>query len=177
MKWNSKLLLLSLFLLTCYTNPLTICNEIPNNNKVEISKSSNAQDNNKIEISKSSEEQERWEGVTREVMPISVGRCKGFTIVMDKITAYSYMDDSGMSVEGKTATELYADRGSIAIDPSVIPVGVVVYVPGYGYGVTMDTGGNIKGKRMDLFFPNREKALDWGVKYNIEVMILETITY
>ncbi len=58
----------------------------------------------------------------------------------------------------------------VAVDPSVIPLGSRLYIQGYGYAVAGDTGGAIKGHRVDLFFPQQSKALDWGrrtVKVNV----------
>lgn len=50
----------------------------------------------------------------------------------------------------------------IAVDPRVIPLGSKVYVAGYGYAIAGDTGGAIKGNRIDILMPNRSKALDFG---------------
>ena len=61
-----------------------------------------------------------------------------------------------------TATGAKAGFGIIAVDPSVIPLGTRMYVPGYGYGVAADTGGAIKGDRIDLCFDTLSEALSWG---------------
>jgi 3D (Asp-Asp-Asp) domain-containing protein len=52
----------------------------------------------------------------------------------------------------------------IAVDPSIIPLGSTVYVPGYGTAVAGDTGGAIKGAHIDVFLPDRSSALSWGSK-------------
>ncbi|KGX91991.1 peptidoglycan-binding protein [Pontibacillus halophilus JSM 076056 = DSM 19796] len=52
----------------------------------------------------------------------------------------------------------------IAVDPSVIPLGSKVYVEGYGEAIAGDTGGAIKGNKIDVFIPNRSDALNWGRK-------------
>lgn len=52
----------------------------------------------------------------------------------------------------------------IAVDPSVIPLGTKVFVEGYGYAVAGDTGGAIKGSKIDIFIPNKSDAYEWGVK-------------
>ena len=60
---------------------------------------------------------------------------------------------------------------TIAVDPSVIPLGTKVYVEGYGYAIAADTGGAIKGNRVDLFFNTEAEASNWGVR-NLDVYIL-----
>ncbi len=59
----------------------------------------------------------------------------------------------------------------IAVDPSVIPLGSKVYVEGFGEAIAADTGGAIKGKRIDIFIPSEQDALDFGVK-KLKVTIL-----
>ncbi|WP_042148655.1 3D domain-containing protein [Paucisalibacillus sp. EB02] len=56
------------------------------------------------------------------------------------------------------------DSKVIAVDPSVIPLGSVVYVEGYGYAIAGDTGSAIKGNKIDVFVPSRAEALKWGVR-------------
>ncbi|PKG21651.1 LysM peptidoglycan-binding and 3D domain-containing protein [Niallia nealsonii] len=60
----------------------------------------------------------------------------------------------------------------IAVDPSVIPLGSEVYVEGYGRAVAGDTGGAIKGNKIDLHVPTTEQALDWG-RQTVKVKILD----
>lgn len=55
---------------------------------------------------------------------------------------------------GITATGVPVDRGIVAVDPSVIPLGTRIYVPGYGYAVAADTGGGIRGAMIDLGYPD-----------------------
>lgn len=78
-------------------------------------------------------------------------------------TAYSAAT-SGKDKEhpeyGRTRLGLQAGRGIVAVDPRLINLGSSVYVPGYGQALAGDTGGRIKGKRIDLGFP--EDAMeDW----------------
>ena len=52
----------------------------------------------------------------------------------------------------------------IAVDPTVIPLGSKVYVEGYGNAIAEDTGGAIKGNRIDRFIPSEQDAINFGVK-------------
>ncbi|MFJ8237082.1 3D domain-containing protein [Ureibacillus sp. NPDC094379] len=52
----------------------------------------------------------------------------------------------------------------IAVDPNVIPLGTKVWVEGYGEAIAGDTGGAIKGHKIDVFIPSYDQALQWGRK-------------
>lgn len=73
---------------------------------------------------------------------------------------------------GITSSGLPAAPGACAVDPSAIPLRSILYVPGYGYAVAIDVGGAVKGNRVDLFFQDKQKALDWG-KRTVEVTLVE----
>ena len=74
-------------------------------------------------------------------------------------TAYTSQDPGVGTI---TATGATLRHGIIAVDPRVIPLGTKLYVPGYGYGVAADTGGAIKGNKIDLAYMNRTEALKFG---------------
>ncbi|MDD1505075.1 ubiquitin-like domain-containing protein [Lysinibacillus sp. CNPSo 3705] len=59
----------------------------------------------------------------------------------------------------------------IAVDPSVIKLGSKVWVEGYGIAVAADTGGAIKGNKIDIFVQSETQAINWGVK-NVRIKIL-----
>ncbi|WP_253896132.1 3D domain-containing protein [Solibacillus sp. R5-41] len=59
----------------------------------------------------------------------------------------------------------------ISVDPTVIPLGSKVYVEGYGEAIAGDTGGAIKGNRIDVFIPSQQDAINFGVK-QLKVTIL-----
>lgn len=62
------------------------------------------------------------------------------------------------------------DKKVISVDPSVIPLGSKVYVEGYGHAIAGDTGGAIQGNKIDIFIPNKQDAINWGVKeVNVKV--------
>jgi len=80
-------------------------------------------------------------------------------------TAYTYTGRN-------TATGLAPGPGTVAVDPRVIPMGSRLYIDGYGMGRAMDTGGSIRGNRVDVFFPTRQEAVQWG-RRTVNVFILE----
>jgi 3D (Asp-Asp-Asp) domain-containing protein len=59
----------------------------------------------------------------------------------------------------------------ISVDPKVIKLGTKVYVEGYGYAIAGDTGGAMRGKKIDIFVPSYKKAIQWGRK-TVKVKIL-----
>ncbi len=73
---------------------------------------------------------------------------------------------------GFTATGAPAGYGDIAVDPSIIPLGTKLYIPGYGYGVANDTGGAIQGYRIDLCYNSVSQAIDFG-RQVVKVYILK----
>ncbi|PFI27269.1 enterotoxin [Bacillus thuringiensis] len=52
----------------------------------------------------------------------------------------------------------------IAVDPSVIPLGSKVWVEGYGVAIAGDTGGAIKGNKIDVLMPDKGTSSSWGRK-------------
>jgi uncharacterized protein YabE (DUF348 family) len=62
-------------------------------------------------------------------------------------------------------------KGIVAVDPSVIPLGTKLYIPGYGFAVAGDTGGGIIGDKIDLGYPDGV-AVDWRTGW-VDVYILQ----
>ena len=96
-----------------------------------------------------------------------------------KATAYTAGPEStgkkpGMEDYGITYSGLPALKGTVAVDPSIIPLGSVLEIPGYGYAIALDTGSAIKGNRIDVYFDDVNEAKMWGVK-DIEIKILGKI--
>jgi cystine transport system substrate-binding protein len=69
---------------------------------------------------------------------------------------------TGYSMAGRTASGLAVGWGVAAVDPSVIPLGTHMSIPGYGSAVAADTGGGISGATIDLWFPTAAQANAWG---------------
>lgn len=77
----------------------------------------------------------------------------------------------GVTYSGvKVKRDLYS---TIAADLNVFPLGTILFVPGYGYGVVADTGSAIKGNRLDLYYETVQDVYNqWGKK-TIDVYIVE----
>ena len=69
---------------------------------------------------------------------------------------------TGYVLRGRTASGVLTGPGVVAVDPSVIPLGTRLHVPGYGAAVAADTGGAVLGNTIDLWFPTLEQAHAWG---------------
>jgi 3D (Asp-Asp-Asp) domain-containing protein/septal ring factor EnvC (AmiA/AmiB activator) len=69
---------------------------------------------------------------------------------------------TGYAINGRTATGAPTGWGVVAVDPSVIPLGTRMTIPGYGSGVAADTGSAIGGATIDLWFPTLAQARAWG---------------
>ena len=88
-----------------------------------------------------------------------------------KATAYD------PSAGSRTASGTRARVGAVAVDPSLIALGSKLYIestdswPSYGYAVAEDTGGAIKGNRIDLFFNSNATANKFG-RRTVKVYVL-----
>jgi cystine transport system substrate-binding protein len=69
---------------------------------------------------------------------------------------------TGYDFAGHTSTGVPAGWGIAAVDPSVIPLGTRIVIPGYGVAIAADTGGSIVGSSIDLWFPSAAQAYAWG---------------
>jgi uncharacterized protein YabE (DUF348 family) len=87
-------------------------------------------------------------------------------------TAYT-ANCNGCSGNTATGLNLRANPGAkvIAVDPRIIPLGTKVYVDGYGYATAADTGGAIKGYKIDVFFSSNADAYRWGNR-KVKITIL-----
>ncbi|MNH75620.1 Cell wall-binding protein YocH precursor [compost metagenome] len=75
----------------------------------------------------------------------------------------------GITASGKRVKE----GRTIAADPKVLPLGTKVYIDGIGERVVEDTGSAIKKNKIDVYIADLDKALEFGVKRNVKVKILE----
>ncbi|MFJ8236108.1 LysM peptidoglycan-binding domain-containing protein [Ureibacillus sp. NPDC094379] len=93
--------------------------------------------------------------------------------IIVEATAYTASCD-GCSGITSTGIDLKANPNAkvISVDPSVIPLGSKVHVEGYGEAIAGDTGGAIKGNKIDVFVPTKQDAIDFGRK-TLKVKVLD----
>ncbi len=106
---------------------------------------------------------------------------KGFTYkkkITVKASAYEPYNCGGDG-RGITASGIKARFGVVAVDPRVIPLGTKLYIEStddgaswtYGYAIAADTGGAIKGNRIDLCYNTRSECIQFG-RRNANVYVL-----
>ena len=86
-------------------------------------------------------------------------------VIYVQATAYTHTGNN-------TYTGVYPHIGTVAVDPVVIPLGSRLWIEGYGYGIAQDTGGLIKGKRIDLFMDTVGECRSWG-RRKVKAYILD----
>ncbi len=98
---------------------------------------------------------------------IATGYTAGYESTGKTPTHPSYgITFSGVQVK----RDLYS---TIAADPSVFPIGSILFIPGYGYGVVADTGSAIKGNKIDLYYETVADVYSkWGKK-EVEIYVVK----
>ncbi|MDW8206925.1 MAG: 3D domain-containing protein [Chloroherpetonaceae bacterium] len=91
------------------------------------------------------------------------GYASGRRVLIMRATYYDPYNCGG-SGNGRTRTGLMAGYGTVAVDPNFIPLGTRLYIEGYGYAVAADTGGAIKGNRIDLGVDTRHDTKRINIK-------------
>lgn len=88
------------------------------------------------------------------------------------VTAYCPCKTCCGKTDGITASGLRALAGhTVAVDPSLIPLGTALFIEGVGERVAEDTGGAIRGRRLDVFFPSHAQAKRFGRRW-LRVQVL-----
>lgn len=126
------------------------------------------------------------EEVKREVLGTeTIVKPQNKVVAMGVITAVSrgeqrftfkearFMEATAYTYTGyRTATGKNPAVGMVAVDPRVIPMGSKLYVEGYGYAHAADTGGAVKGDRIDVFMERYDQCMQWG-RRKVKVYLLE----
>jgi 3D (Asp-Asp-Asp) domain-containing protein len=93
-----------------------------------------------------------------------------------KVTAYCPCKLCCGKSDGITSTGVKArPHNTIAVDPAVIPMGSTIYLEGMGTFTAEDTGGAIRGNKVDLFMSEHHQALNFGVKFTRALLLQQPI--
>ncbi|WP_042461175.1 3D domain-containing protein [Neobacillus dielmonensis] len=95
----------------------------------------------------------------------------GYTAGIESTGKQEGHPEYGITYSGvKVKRDLFS---TIAADLSVFPIGTILFIPGYGYGVVADKGGAIKGNRLDLYYETVEDVYQqWGKK-TVDVYVVQ----
>jgi 3D (Asp-Asp-Asp) domain-containing protein len=107
----------------------------------------------------------------QEALP-SRGYFSGRRVLTMSATVYDPYHCGG-SGSGRTAAGLQGGYGVVAVDPKFVPLGTRLYIEGYGYAVAADTGGAIKGNRIDLGIDSKHDAASMKNMKAVRVHILD----
>lgn len=103
----------------------------------------------------------------------SRGYFSGRRIITMNATAYTADPaENGGNRSGRTAIGLKIGHGVVAVDPRVIPLGTRLFIEGYGHAVAADTGGAIKGHKIDLGCDTKRQMRKIG-RRRVNVHILD----
>lgn len=106
--------------------------------------------------------------IIRKGMAMSVYTPEGYKRYTKKLYAHA---SAYVATGNRTAIGLVPYEGIVAVDPRIIPFYTKMYIPGYGIAMAGDTGGDMIGHRVDLFFNDYHRAIQWG-RRDIEIYIL-----
>lgn len=111
----------------------------------------------------------RQEQVIRKVKVTATGYTAGYESTGKHPSHPSY----GITYSGVKVRRDKNTISTIAADPKWFPLGTILYVPGYGYGVVADTGSAIKGRKIDLYFSTTKQVYkEWGKK-EVDVFVIK----
>jgi 3D (Asp-Asp-Asp) domain-containing protein len=102
----------------------------------------------------------------------AVAKYRNIAAAMTMVATAYTADTATAYPTGFTATGVAARQGVVAVDPRIIPLGSLVFVPGYGIATAADTGGAIVGHRIDLCMDSYGDAVNFG-RQTILVYVLK----
>ncbi|RDY29680.1 DUF348 domain-containing protein [Romboutsia weinsteinii] len=125
-------------------------------------------------------------GTKVEVVEVKVASSRGESTRQNATTTSASTNNSSSDSKGKhmkvvataytgdgiTSTGTKPKWGTIAVDPSIIPYGTKVYIPQFDMTfIAEDTGGAIKGNKIDIFMNDETTVYNWGRK-TIDIYIV-----
>jgi 3D (Asp-Asp-Asp) domain-containing protein len=103
--------------------------------------------------------------------PSTVVVATGYTAGIESTGKTPDHPEYGITYSGvRVKRDLYS---TIAADLDIFPIGTILFIPGYGYGVVADKGGAIKGNRIDLYYDTVEDVYKYWGKKKVQVYIVK----
>ncbi|AOZ92067.1 3D domain-containing protein [Paenibacillus crassostreae] len=140
----------------------------PKNNTLKINKT-------KSKVNKSTQDKSvavsapNQDQVIRTVKVVATGYTAGYESTGKNPNHPQY----GITYSGVKVQRNKNKVSTIAADLKVFPLGSILYIPGYGYGIVADTGSAIKGHKIDLYFKTTKQVYkEWGKK-DVEVQVIK----
>ncbi|WMT39794.1 3D domain-containing protein [Paenibacillus sp. D2_2] len=114
---------------------------------------------------------EKVEQVKKKVKTVKV-MATGYTAGYESTGKRPNHPEYGITYSGVKVRRDKNTVSTIAADLKVFPLGTILYIPDYGYGVVADKGSAIKGKKIDLYFKTTKQVYkEWGKK-EVEVQVI-----
>ena len=111
----------------------------------------------------------RQEQIIQSVKVIATGYTAGYESTGKNPDHPQY----GITYSGVKVRRDQNTVSTIAADPKVFPLGSILYIPGYGYGIVADIGSAIKGNKIDLYYATTKQVFkEWGKK-EVEVHVIK----
>ena len=129
------------------------------------------QNNNEVKEVETTEATTQAAQETETTQAAAASSNQGGYYLTVEATAYSY-NEAGLSNYTADGTSLVSEPNVIAVDPSVIPLGSYVEIPGYGVFRAADTGGAIYGNRIDVHLVNLSDVYNFG-RRTITIRVLQ----
>jgi 3D (Asp-Asp-Asp) domain-containing protein len=111
------------------------------------------------------------EAINFEQYPSRTVVATGYTAGVESTGKTTAHPQYGITYSGvRVKRDLYS---TIAADLNVYPIGTILFIPGYGYGVVADKGSAITGNKIDLYYPTVADVYQkWGKK-KVEVYVIK----
>ena len=139
--------------------------KIKENNEVETKKEEKEVITTKVEKAKTEvNDEEVVKDVKRSLGTFKLTAYCGCSKCCDQYATNRPVDKNGNEIVYGSIGKVLTQGKSIAVDPNVIPYDTKVVINNHEY-IAHDTGGAIKGNRIDVYFDNHQEALNFGVKY------------
>lgn len=162
MKWSKKFIGITFVAIFCQMSTVNLVSA-----KSDFPMQEPSYENRKIAINELLKQRNKNEAlnafISKQSYQVEYVTATGYTAGIESTGKTEDHPAYGITYSGVVVKrDLYS---TIAADPDVYPIGTILYIPDYGYGVVADTGSAIKGRKLDLYFNTVADVFnEWGKK-------------